>query len=87
MEASPRRERNICRGAGGTKPARLSRKPEAVAQIRGLRATSRRAPASPWRASIHTADRLARGTAAPTMRPMVAMPGVPKSSPAAARAM
>ena len=74
-------------GGGGTKPARFSRNPAAVAQISGLRATSRHRPTSPWRASIHTETRLASGTAAPTIRPIVAMPGDPKSMPATASAM
>ena len=76
-----------CAGAGGMKPARFRMKPIEVPQISGLRATSRHSPTSPCRASIQTETKLAKGTAAPTIRPIVAMPGEPKSMPATASAM
>jgi hypothetical protein len=61
--------------------------PASVARIKGLRSSSRSTPASPWRASIHTAARLAGGTMRPTTMPMAAMPGMPCSVPATARPM
>ena len=50
-----------------------------VAQIKGLRSTSRHKPSCPCRASMPMATTLTSGTAVPMMIPSVATPDWPNS--------